>query len=56
MRQAKIYYKDNLAGHLIETDDGEYEFRYTSDYVAKHPNQYGLYHSKNGALLRHPKL
>jgi serine/threonine-protein kinase HipA len=40
MRQAKIYYKDDLAGHLTETDDGEYVFQYTSDYVANHPNEF----------------
>ena len=28
MRQAMIYYQDDLAGILVETDDGEYEFTY----------------------------
>ena len=40
MRKAKIYYKDDLAGHLTETDDGEYVFQYTTDYVKKHPNHF----------------
>ena len=33
MKQAKIYYKDILAGVLTESDDG-YEFRYLQAYLA----------------------
>ncbi len=33
MRQAKIYYKDQLAGLLTENDEG-YEFRYLAEYLA----------------------
>ncbi len=40
MRKAGIYYKDDLAGHLTETDDGEYLFQYTADYIAHHPDQF----------------
>lgn len=40
MRTAKIYYKEDLAGHLTETDDGEYLFQYAVDYVEHHPNQF----------------
>lgn len=40
MRQAKIYYKEDLAGHLIETDDGEYVFQYEKEYVKHHSNQF----------------
>jgi serine/threonine-protein kinase HipA len=40
MRTAEIYYKDDLAGHLTETDDGEYVFVYTTDYVERHPHQF----------------
>lgn len=40
MRKAKIYYKDDLAGHLTETNDGDYIFEYTADYVKKHPQQF----------------
>ncbi len=40
MRKAEIYYKDDLAGHLIETDDGEYVFQYAADYIAYHPDQF----------------
>ena len=37
MRQAKVYYKDFLAGILTETDDGEYMFVYDKNYVQQHP-------------------
>ena len=40
MRQAKIYYNDDLAGLLTETDDGEYTFQYEAGYVQQHPNQF----------------
>lgn len=32
MRQAKVYYKNDLAGWLTEGDEG-YEFRYASQYL-----------------------
>jgi serine/threonine-protein kinase HipA len=40
MREAKIFYKNDLAGNLIETDDGEYIFQYTTDYVERHPSHF----------------
>lgn len=40
MRKAKIYYKDDLAGYLTETDDGDYVFQYNADYVENHPKQF----------------
>jgi len=40
MRQAKIYYQELLAGILTETDDGEYQFQYESDYVEQYPEQF----------------
>jgi len=40
MRQAKIYYKETLAGILTETDEGEYRFQYESDYVKQYPDQF----------------
>ena len=40
MRQAQINYKEHLAGILTETDDGEYVFQYTADYVKSHPNRF----------------
>jgi serine/threonine-protein kinase HipA len=39
MRKAAIYYKDFLAGILIETDDGEYNFQYDENYIAEHPKE-----------------
>lgn len=40
MRQAAIYYKDLLAGTLTETDEGEYTFQYTNEYVEANPKQF----------------
>ncbi|ATL46436.1 phosphatidylinositol kinase [Chitinophaga caeni] len=40
MRRATIYYKDDLAGHLVETDDGEYVFQYADDYIEHHSKQF----------------
>ena len=40
MRSAEIFYDKTLAGKLTETDDGEYTFTYTSDYVKNFPNQF----------------
>ena len=39
MRQAAIYYKDHLAGKLIEIDDGEYTFKYEEKYIKDHPKE-----------------
>ena len=40
MRRAKIYYQNDLAGILVETDDGEYEFTYDEEYVKKFPDRF----------------
>jgi serine/threonine-protein kinase HipA len=40
MRQANIYYQDNLAGVLTETDEGDFVFRYDDNYVKEHPNDF----------------
>jgi serine/threonine-protein kinase HipA len=40
MRKAAIYYKDELAGVLTETDEGDYTFRYNETYVTKYPHQF----------------
>ena len=40
MRKAKIYYKEDLAGHLTETDERNYIFQYTSEYVKLYPKQF----------------
>ncbi|HXB43311.1 MAG TPA: HipA N-terminal domain-containing protein [Puia sp.] len=40
MRRATIYYKDQIAGILTETDGGEYTFQYEKGYVAAYPGQF----------------
>jgi serine/threonine-protein kinase HipA len=40
MRQARIYYQDNVAGILTETDEGDYIFCYDADYVKEHPTDF----------------
>lgn len=40
MRQARIYYQDKIAGILTETDEGEYVFRYETDYVKENPGDF----------------
>lgn len=40
MRSARIYYDSIVAGKLIETDDGEYNFTYTREYVKEFPTQF----------------
>ena len=37
MRKAAIFYKDNLAGMLTETDEGEYVFQYDKKYQEDYP-------------------
>jgi len=34
MRRVEVYYKNNLAGHLIEHHQSQYEFSYTEDWVS----------------------
>mgnify|MGYP006091064937 CR=1 FL=1 len=40
MRRAEIYYQDDLAGILTETDEGDYVFRYEDYYVENHPHDF----------------
>ncbi len=40
MRSAKIYYKEILAGKLVETNEGEYVFQYEGQYVENHPEEF----------------
>jgi len=40
MRSANIYYKDVLAGKLIETNEGEFVFQYEDRYVKNHPKEF----------------
>ncbi len=38
MRQGKVFYKDNFAGIVSETDEGEFIFHYDAAFCAEHPN------------------
>jgi serine/threonine-protein kinase HipA len=40
MRQGKVLYKDQLAGIITETNEGEYIFQYDEEYVKKYPNDF----------------
>jgi serine/threonine-protein kinase HipA len=40
MRSANIYYQNQKAGMLTETDDGEYVFQYETAYIENHPDQF----------------
>lgn len=40
MRSAEIYYGQELAGILTETDDGEYVFQYDKQYAESFPYQF----------------
>ena len=40
MRSANIYYKEVLAGKLIETNEGEFVFQYEDRYVKNHPKEF----------------
>ena len=40
MRRASVYYDDNLAGILTETNDGDYIFSYDKDYIKDHPDMF----------------
>lgn len=40
MRQGRVYYKDDFAGLIRETMEGEYVFEYDSDYVRDHANDF----------------
>lgn len=39
MRQGKVFYQNELAGIITETDDGEYTFEYIEKYIANFPEQ-----------------
>lgn len=40
MRRGKVFYKDDLAGTITETDDGEFVFQYDKQYVADHQSDF----------------
>lgn len=40
MRRGKVFYRENLAGTIRETSDGEYVFQYDEQYVRDHPDDF----------------
>ncbi len=40
MRSAEIFYKNDLAGILTETDEGEYVYQYDATYIRTYPSQF----------------
>lgn len=40
MRQGIVYYKDQLAGIITETNDGEYIYQYNDQFVKNHPKDF----------------
>lgn len=40
MRQAKVLYKNEIAGILTETDEGEFIFQYDEKYILNFPKQF----------------
>lgn len=40
MRQARIYYDTVFCGLLTETNDGDFTFKYDTDYINQYPEQF----------------
>jgi serine/threonine-protein kinase HipA len=40
MRQGNVYYKETLAGIIMETSEGGFVFEYDASYVTNHPTQF----------------
>lgn len=40
MRKAAVYYHHDLAGILTETDEGQFEFQYDTQYINRFPDQF----------------
>lgn len=40
MRQGRVFYKDNLAGLIIETDEGDYIFQYDDTFIELHASKF----------------
>ena len=40
MRRGKVFYKDQLAGIITETDEGEYLFVYDTEHVKNKPDDF----------------
>jgi len=40
MRRGKVYYKNHLAGIIMESNEGDYIFQYDHQYVVEHPYEF----------------
>jgi len=40
MREGQVFYKDDFAGMITETDEGEYVFHYDVKYQKDHPDDF----------------
>jgi len=40
MRKGKVYYKDNFAGIISESNEGNFIFKYDDNYVKEHPAEF----------------
>lgn len=40
MRRGFVYYKEQFAGTITETDGGEYVFQYDTNFIKEHPNDF----------------
>ncbi len=40
MRSGKVFYKEIYAGIITETEDGEFQFNYSEQYVTMHPHDF----------------
>lgn len=40
MRQGKVFYKENYAGIISETHDGEFKFQYDKKYIDRYPKDF----------------
>jgi serine/threonine-protein kinase HipA len=40
MRKGKVFYKNEPAGVILETDEGDFVFQYDTSYVKTHPSEF----------------
>ena len=40
MRRGNVYYKNDLAGIITETNEGDFIFQYEKHYVKEHPTEF----------------
>ena len=58
MRKGKVYYKDRLAGIIMETNEGDFIFQYDDQYVKEHPADFITFTMpiKNSTFLKEEQL